>query len=376
MISTSDTVPIRRMAVLGVGLMGGSLALAARRRARVLDVRGYDADPRALEQAFSAGVITRPCSSVAEAAAGADLVVVCAPVRGIPALVREALSADPAPRLVTDIGSTKTAIVSGLSPAERRHFIGGHPICGAETSGVRFAREDLFHGATYFLCPTEEVPAEAYEMLHAFVTQIGAKPVAVEVRAHDRIMALVSHVPHVIANVLMSEVGAFEASGRRALYSVGPSFKDLTRVAGSNPPMWRDIFFENRPALVDSLRRVADELASFCNVLESGDEAAILTSIGRAGTYRQELLAYEDITPETLFRVAVRIPDRPGVLSRVMTALGNANINIEDLTLHHFSRDDGGDLVLYVSGEETAALVVSLAGELGYPAVFSGGLGA
>ena len=116
MISTSDTAPIRRMAVLGVGLMGGSLALAARRRARVLDVRGYDEDPRALEQAFSAGVITRPCSSVAEAAAGADLVVVCAPVRGIPGLVREALSADPAPRLVTDIGSTKTAIVSRIVP--------------------------------------------------------------------------------------------------------------------------------------------------------------------------------------------------------------------------------------------------------------------
>lgn len=376
MISTSDTAPIRRMAVLGVGLMGGSLALAARRRARVLDVRGYDEDPRALEQAFSAGVITRPCSSVAEAAAGADLVVVCAPVRGIPGLVREALSADPAPRLVTDIGSTKTAIVSGLSPADRRRFIGGHPICGAETSGVRFAREDLFHGATYFLCPTEEVPAEAYEMLHAFVTQIGAKPVAVEMRAHDRIMALVSHVPHVIANVLMSEVGAFEASGRRALYSVGPSFKDLTRVAGTNPPMWRDIFVENRPALVDSLRRVAEELVSFCEVLESKDEDAILSSIGLAGAYRQELLAYEDITPETLFRVTVRIPDRPGVLSRVMTALGSANINIEDLTLHHFSRDGGGDLVLYVSGEETAATVASLAGDLGYPAVFSGGPGA
>jgi len=376
MISTSDTAPIRRVAVLGVGLMGGSLAMAARRRARVLDVRGYDADPRALEQAFSAGVITRPCSSAAEAAAGADLVVVCAPVRGIPALVQEALSADPTPRLVTDIGSTKTAIVSGLSPADRRRFIGGHPVCGAETSGVRFAREDLFHGATYFLCPTEEVPAETYEMLHAFVTQIGAKPVAIEVRAHDRIMALVSHVPHVIANVLMSEVGAFEASGRRALYSVGPSFKDLTRVAGTNPPMWRDIFCENRPALADSLRNVADRLTSFCDVLESGDEDAILTSIGRAATYRQELLAFEDITPETLFRVTVRIPDRPGVLSRVMTALGSANINIEDLTLHHFSRDGGGDLVLYVSGEETAVMVASLAGELGYPAVFSGGLGA
>jgi prephenate dehydrogenase len=373
MVATSETAPIRRIAVLGVGLMGGSLALAARRRARVLDVRGYDADPRALEQALAAGVITQACASPEEAAAGADLAVVCTPVRSIPGLVRAALGADPAPRLVSDIGSTKAAIVSGLSADERRRFIGGHPICGAETSGVRFARDDLFHRATYFLCPSDEVPPETYEVLHAFVAQIGAKPVAVGLDAHDRIMALVSHVPHVVANVLMSEVGDFEAAGRRALYSVGPSFKDLTRVAGANPSMWRDIFFENRAALVASLGSLADDISAFCRLLEAGDEEQVLASIERTAAFRQELLQYEDITPETLYRVTVRIPDQPGVLSRVMTALGNANINIEDLTLHHFNRDVGGDLILYVSGEEAAMTVRALVEELGYPALYSGG---
>ncbi len=355
--------------------MGGSLALAARRRARVHDVRGYDIDPRATEQAVTAGVITRACGTPEEAAAGADLAVVCAPVRSVPALVKAALAADPPPRLVTDIGSTKAGIISALTLEDRRCFIGGHPICGAETSGVRFAREDLFHGATYFLCPTDEVPPELYEVLHAFVAQIGAKPVAVDIEAHDRIMALVSHVPHVLANVLMSTVGGFEASGRRALYSVGPSFKDLTRVAGANPPMWRDIFFENREALVASLRGLAGELTSFCELLESDDESTVLERIEQTAGFRQELLQYEDITPETLYRVTVRIPDKPGVLSQVMTGLGNANINIEDLTLHHFNRDVGGDLILYVSGEETAVTVGMLAEELGYAAFYSGGAG-
>ncbi|MHB1344921.1 MAG: prephenate dehydrogenase/arogenate dehydrogenase family protein [Thermoleophilia bacterium] len=378
MVPTSETQPLRIMAVIGVGLMGGSLALAARQRARVQEVRGFDADPRALDEALAAGVITRRCGSAGEAAAGADLVVVCTPVRSIPALVEESAAADPQPRLITDIGSTKGALVSQLSNRARPLFIGGHPICGAETSGVRFARADLFERATYFLCPPEDTPPELHEVLHSLVAALGARPVVIGAEAHDRIMALVSHVPHVLANVLMAEVGGFEASGRRALYSVGPSFKDLTRVAGANPAMWSDIFFDNKEALIASLKSIAADIMLLCEHLRDGNEDRVLRGINRAATHRRELLQYEDIVPETLYRITVRIPDEPGVLSRVMTALGNANINIEDLTLHHFSRTVGGDLVLYVSGEQEAASAHDLLEGLGYPAVvaFTGDHGA
>ncbi len=369
MVPASESRPIRSLAIIGVGLMGGSLALAARRRAQVEEVRGYDDDPRALDEALAAGVITRRCASVRDAAAGVDLVVVCTPVRSIPALVEEAAAADPKPRLITDIGSTKGALVARLSNRARALFIGGHPICGAETSGVRFARADLFDRATYFLCPPDDTPPELHEVLHGLVAALGARPVVIGAEAHDRIMALVSHVPHVLANVLMAEVGGFEASGRRALYSVGPSFKDLTRVAGANPAMWSDIFFDNKEALISSLKSVAADIMLLCENLRDGREDDVLRGIHRAATHRRELLQYEDIVPETLYRVTVRIPDEPGVLSRVMTALGNANINIEDLTLHHFSRSVGGDLVLYVSGEEEAATARDLVEGLGYAAV-------
>jgi prephenate dehydrogenase len=192
---------------------------------------------------------------------------------------------------------------------------------------------------------------------------------------HDRIVALVSHVPHVLANVIMTEVGSFDSGGRRALYSVGPSFKDLTRVAGSNPRMWRDIFLENRDAVVQSLRSIAGEIGLFCDLLDTGDEERIIESIGAAAAYRQELLAFEDISPDTLHQLSVRIPDEPGVLSRVMTALGNATINVEDLVLHHFSRSVGGELTIYVAGEETATTAADLLNVLGYPSVvsFAGG---
>lgn len=371
MTGTHTHSGVHRLAVIGVGMMGGSLALAARARADVDAVVGFDADAAALDTALQEGVITEVAASAAEAAAYADLVVVSTPVRSIPALVEECATAEPRPRLISDMGSTKSAIIRSLSPLARSLFIGGHPICGAADSGVRYARADLFDGATYFLCTTGAAFPKLYEMLQQFVLDLGARPTHIDAVAHDRIMAVVSHVPHVLANVLMEHAGEFQVGGKRALHCVGPSFKELTRVAGANPPMWRDIFLENREALADSLRVVTSQLDEFRAYLEESDESGIVEAIDSAATFREELLEFEDITPETLYRVTVRIPDQPGVLSRVMTALGDAHINIEDLTLHHVSRSVGGDLVLFVAGKDTAETASALLDSLGYPTVVS-----
>jgi prephenate dehydrogenase len=365
----TKAAPPTRLAIIGVGLMGGSVALAARRHGGVGEVVGYDSDPHALDEALRLEVITRVADSPEEAAAGADVVLVATPVRSIPELVERCAAVEPQPRLITDLGSTKSAIIHSLSLPARRRFVGGHPICGAETAGVRFARANLFEGVTFFLSPPRDSAPEAFELLHTFVAGLGARPVIIDAEAHDRIMAWVSHVPHVLANVLMAEVGAFEAGGRRALFSVGPSFKDLTRVAGANPEIWGDIFLENREALVRSLRAVSSQIADFCHRLEHADEESIGASIGTAARYREELLQFEDLSPETLFRLTVRIPDEPGVLSRVMSTLGEAQINIEDLTMHHFNRAVGADLVMFVSGEAAATTAESLLTGLGYPTV-------
>jgi prephenate dehydrogenase len=362
---------VHRLAIIGVGMMGGSLALAARARAEVDAVVGFDADPATLDTALQEGIITEAAGSPAEAAAYADLVVVSTPVRSIPALVEECASAEPRPRLISDMGSTKSAVIHSLSPLARSLFIGGHPICGAADSGIRYARADLFDGATYFLCTTGEAFPKLYEMLQQFVLQLGAKPAHIDAVAHDRIMAVVSHLPHILANVLMKRAGEFQVGGKRALHCVGPSFKDLTRVAGANPSMWRDVFLENREALVDSLRVLASELEEFRALLEKSDEGSIAEAIDSAAAFREELLEFEDITPQTLYKVTVRIPDQPGVLSRVMAALGDARINIEDLTLHHVSRSVGGDLVLFVAGKGTAETAGTLLDSLGYPTVVS-----
>ncbi len=357
---------VHRLAIVGVGMMGGSVALAAQERAQVDSVVGFDTDVEALETALSLGIIHETALTAAEAAAYADLVVVSTPVRSIPSLVEECAAAQPAPRLITDLGSTKSAIMAALSPLARSLFIGGHPMCGAADSGVQYARSDLFNRATYFLCTTGAAFPKLYEMLQEFVVQLGARPTHIDAVAHDRLMALVSHLPHVLANVLMTHAGSANVGGKRALHCVGPSFKDLTRVAGANPPMWRDIFLENRAALADSLRAVRAELDGFTALLEAGDESAISQAIAVAADYREELLEFEDITPETLFKVTVRIPDQPGAVSKVMNALGDAQINVEDLTLHHVNRSVGGDLVLFIQGRPVAESAAALLAGLGY----------
>jgi prephenate dehydrogenase len=358
---------VHRLAIVGVGMMGGSLALAARARADVDEVVGYDSDPSALEEALTRGVITETASSASEAAAYADLVVISTPVRSIPALVEECASADPPPRLITDMGSTKSAIVHGLSPVARSLFIGGHPICGAADSGVRYARPDLFQEATYFLCTTGSAFPKLYAMLQQFVLDLGAHPTHIDAEAHDRILAVISHLPHVMANALMEHAGGFSVGGKRALQWVGASFTDLTRVAGANPPMWRDIFIENREALSESVSALSQLLQDFATHLAASDADGIVRSIQSAGAYREEMLKFADITPETLYRVTVRVPDEPGVIAQVMTALGEASINVEDLTLHHMSRSVGGDLEVFVAGEEVAGRAEELLTALGYP---------
>jgi prephenate dehydrogenase len=138
-------------------------------------------------------------------------------------------------------------------------------------------------------------------------------------------------------------------------------------VAGANPAMWRDIFLENRKALADSLASVTSELEAFRRMLETANEGEIEAAIHAAAGFREELLEYEDIVPRTLYKLTVRIPDQPGVLSKVMNALGEQEINVEDLTLHHVSRSVGGDLVLYVTGQDTAETASTLLSGLGYP---------
>jgi prephenate dehydrogenase len=355
------------VALIGTGLIGGSLGLALRESGVASDVRGFDPAPGAAQAALERGAITVQCDDVAQAVDGAEIVVVCAPVGEIPGLVQQVLATAGEGTVVTDVGSAKSEVLNQLSPAERERFCGGHPVAGGERSGMVGARPDLFAGATWFLTPTGETRPDLLARVHGMVSAIGAVPVAVDAEVHDHLMALVSHLPHVMASVLMRQAVSTAPQGREALRSAGPSFRDLTRVAGANPALWADILLSNRDAVLAETRRHRADLAEVEAALESGDRQWLEGFFGSAAEGRQRLLAQEDAVGGDVVRLTVAVPNRPGVLSEIATALGHAHINIEDLHLSPARADEpSGTLSLDIAGEMAVARAVDLIREKGF----------
>ena len=184
-----------RVAVLGAGLIGGSIGLAARERIEDVEVAGWGRSAERLERARELGAIDVAAGSLEEALEGAEACFCCAPVGVLPDQIAAALAAAPPGCVVSDVGSVKHTIVAGVRD---ERFVGGHPIAGAETAGVEHARADLFHGAVWYLTPTESSSGLLYERLHRLVTALGARPAAIDAEAHDRMLAVVSHLPHVL----------------------------------------------------------------------------------------------------------------------------------------------------------------------------------
>ena len=354
-----------RLAVVGTGLIGASAGLAAK-RAGVVDVAGWDEDPATLEVAAERGAVD-PASSHEEALVGADVALVAVPVAALPAVVSAVLDHAPDSCAVTDVGSTKGAVCAAVGGDPR--FVGGHPICGAETRGPDRASADLFEGATWFLTPLATTEPDRYRAVHAFVASLGARPSAIDPAAHDRLVAVTSHLPHALANVLLNQAGASRVEGNDPLAAAGGSLRDMTRIAGANPRIWVDIFLENRTALAAALAEHRRRVEQLEGALAGGDAGFLARWIGEASGNRRRMLetAYEDAG--ALHRVRVHVPDRPGVLAGIFQALGAARINVADFDMEHLSPDRGGTLTILVGGETDATLAARLLEEQGYGVV-------
>ena len=214
----------------------------------------------------------------------------------------------------------------------QERFIGGHPLAGAETSGVEHARADLFDGARWYLVPTERSGGLQYERLQRVVADLGARPQAIDAEAHDRLMATVSHMPHVIANVLVQEAAATLAEESERLPEVGTSFRDTTRVAGANPTIWEDIYAANADAVADAIDAVSGRLADAARMIR-GREGAAVGDWHRAAREDRRRLLEAEIEGGELFELRVAVENRPGTVAEIALALGRERVNIEDMAL-------------------------------------------
>jgi len=350
-----------KLAVVGTGLMGASVGMAAK-RAGVEHVAGFDGDQESLRVAAERGAVDEAAEGMEAAVAEADLVVVAVPVTQLASQVSAVLAAAPESATVTDVGSTKQW---SLGLADR--FVGGHPVCGREAHGPAHASADLFDGATWFLTPGAATDPDRYRLVHGFVVSLGAVPVAIDPQAHDRLLALTSHLPHALANVLVNQAGSGRIEGHDPLAAAGGSLRDMTRVAGANPRIWVDIFLENAGALGDALAEHRRRVEQLEQALTARDAGSLARWIAEASGNRRRMLAeaYPG-DPGALQEVIVHVPDRPGVLAGITQALGAERINIEDFELRHFSPERGGVLTILVSGEDEAGRAAALLEAQGY----------
>jgi prephenate dehydrogenase len=328
-----------RITVLGVGLIGGSVALGARERLGA-SVTGYDDSPEALERALQRGAVTCARSSVADAVADAEAVFVAIPVGGLSALVGEALAAAPADCVVTDVGSTKR--------------------------GVQHARADLFQAATWYLTPSSVTSGVLYERLHRLLHGLGARPTAIDAETHDRILAAVSHLPHVFANVLVGQAAATLAGDDARLPATGPSFRDATRVAGAPSAIWSDIYVSNRDALTAEIDGAVERLRAVRAALADGDRDAITAWNEAAGADRRRLLESQ-LAGGDQYELRASVPNRPGVVAQIALELGRAGVNITDMALYPANDMKEGVVALWIGGEQPAQRAQELIGDLGFP---------
>lgn len=358
-----------RVAVLGAGLVGGSIALAARAAgAAVTEVVVTDVDAAVRARARELGW-PRVADRVEDAVTGADLVVAAVPTRAVAEVLVVAAAAAPPGALLTDAASLKavtTAEVTARLTAldlDPSRFVGGHPMAGSERSGPDAADPQLFQGATWVLTPTAATADLTLTRVAAFLRHLGARVVALAPERHDELVAVVSHLPQVVASTLAAVAAdAIEATGDAVLAVAGGGFRDTTRIAASDPSLWIPILSGNRDAVLDALDAYGATLARVRAAVAGQRWEELEALLARASAARQRLVP--KATPTAVADVVVPLDDRPGQLATATTALGAAGINVEDLAMRHAGDGGRGALLLQVAtaDRERAVAVLQAAG--------------
>jgi prephenate dehydrogenase len=350
---------VQRVAVVGTGLIGGSIGLALRRVGVM--VVGYDQDPDRAKQARELGAIGTIASTPEEALSDTDIALVAVPVGEVAALVIQALDAGvPA---VTDVGSVKAPIVTAVAQARpdlAPRFVGGHPMAGSEQDGLDGAEADLFAGATWVLTPTAHTEIGAFTRLRALVAELGAEIVAMTPEHHDALVAVVSHVPQLAATTLMDVAAASGEEHATLLRLAAGGFRDMTRIAAGHPGIWPDICVANREAIVRVLDDYLDALVRVRALVDGSDRASLLEVLERARGARRNLPVGVPTGVE-LAEIRIPVPDKPGVLAEVTTLAGSLGINITDLEIAHSMEGTGGVLVLVIAARHADAFESALA---------------
>jgi prephenate dehydrogenase len=351
---------IKKITVIGLGLIGGSLALAIKNVGN-FEITGYDSSKEAVEIALYRKLIDRGAKDYKESVEDADLVIISTPVRLIINIINEIKDNLKSGCIITDVGSAKNKIVEHVKKIIPKDcvFIGGHPMAGSENEGVLSATPDLFKNAFYVLTPTDSTVSDPLLILHTLFTKIGSKVITISPKEHDRIVALISHLPHILSTNLVDLVDDKQKELANLFKLCAGGFRDMTRIASSNPKMWLDISFENKEEIIKAIDEYTDYLNIFKNSLINQDEEGVKKHYKKAKEARLNLPKFIDKDISKLYELKIFIPDKPGVLSEITLAISSSGINIEDISIFHSTEYSGGGILKVLVHGDNAGNIAS-----------------
>lgn len=359
------------VAVVGVGLIGGSLGQAWR-RAKAAHVIGVARRAESVEAALAAEAIDEGTTSLAEAAAAADVLVLCTPVLQIVPLALDAAVHMRKGTMITDAGSTKGEICRALWPALPPHitFIGGHPMAGSERTGVGAADPYLYENAVYCLTPPAAMPDghPQLELLLKLVRATGARPLLLDPQVHDLIVAGISHMPHIVAAALVNAVATQDSGDVPMLQLAAGGFRDTTRIASGSPDVWRDICLANRQAILQMLNALTAALDNLRDAVDKADSNQLMRLFDQARQVRSTIPTRAKGLMGVLHEITVIIADKPGAIHAITGLLAQAELNIVDIEILRVREGEGGTIRLALADDNAVDTALRILQQHGYTA--------
>lgn len=338
-----------RVFVIGLGLIGGSLALSIKQKHKESHIIGFDVNERQRILGKMLGVVDETVSNIKDGACQADLIIIAAPVNEAVKIIKN-LAEMPLKQdvIVTDAGSTKTKIVKAAACLKEKGFtfIGGHPMAGSHKSGVTAAKAILFENAFYLLTPDSTIASEKIEQLKEWLSGTKAKFIIVSPEEHDQMTGVISHFPHVIAASLVHQAERTSKEQSLVTRLAAGGFRDITRIASSSPEMWRDILLQNKAVLLEIFQEWIGEMEKLTTMLEKENGDDIYRYFLQAKQFRDELPVKEKGAIPAFYDLFVDIPDYPGVVSEITGYLAKDHINITNIRILETREDVYGALVI------------------------------
>lgn len=357
-----------KIGIIGLGLIGGSIARSLKRNGRNYILSAWDKDKEMLDQARRDGVIDCAVENLESGFQDIDILFFCVPVYAMKSILQKLLPSLSPGCILSDVGSTKGDVLSLVKELDlEKRFIGGHPLAGSEKSGYPSSKANLFENAYYCITPTESSSQENLDDIKTIINDMGAIPLVLSSEEHDRATAAISHVPHVVAALLVNMVGHLDGPENHMKTLAAGGFKDITRIASSSPELWAGICLSNREVILNTLASLENLLHTFEKDLKEGEQFGIQSFFKSARTLRDTFSERKSFIQKT-FDILVDVDDRPGIIAVIASALANENINIKNIGILNNRETEEGALEIQFENEDSRELGIKALTQLGYKA--------